>query len=69
LDVNIGYFDKKTSCHKSFFILIQTSDKFDENSIEQPVAEKFLGEVGQFCIFLTFHATDGLTKFFITFII
>ncbi len=31
------------------------------------VAEKFLGEVGQFGIFLTFPAIDGLIKFFITF--
>ncbi len=31
------------------------------------VAEKFLGEVGQFGIFFAFLVTDGLTKFFITF--
>jgi hypothetical protein len=31
------------------------------------VAEKSLGEVGQFGIFFAFSAIDGLTKFFITF--
>ena len=31
------------------------------------VAEKSLGEVGQFCIFFAFPAIHALTKFFITF--
>ncbi len=31
------------------------------------VAEKFLGEEGQFGIFFAFPAIDGLTKFFKTF--